>query len=101
MKRFAIVTSWYLVGLALACFGGVLVTRVLLAHFVFDVPWWLENAIKNAIQWIDPDYSPDALDVEVVCTWLMFLASTLFIATVIAIASVIAWRRYRKASFPP
>lgn len=75
-------------------------TRFLLAHFVFDIPIWLSIAIRQALLWLDPDYSPDALDVEDTCTLLMFLASTLVIATVIAIGSVIAWRRYRKASVP-
>lgn len=99
MRRVA-VFGWCIAGFVLSCFGGLHLTRFLLEHFVFDIPYWLSVAIQRAIHWKYPDYDADALDIEVACTWLMFFASTLFVATIIAIAGVIVWRRYRKLSVP-
>ncbi|MBN3802728.1 hypothetical protein GXB81_06610 [Paraburkholderia sp. Ac-20336] len=93
MKRLTLIGGC-LAGLALSCLGGMQLTRFLLQHFTFDIPSWLSAIVRHAIRLIYADYQPDALDIQDTCILLLFIASSLCIAAIIALLSFIARRRF-------
>jgi hypothetical protein len=92
----AVLLLWALVSVALWFLLGHLLTWTFL-HISWDVPLWLQHGIERALRKVEnnPDYSPDAYDVEGALSLLLFVIAYLLATAVVASVSVIAWRRYR------
>jgi hypothetical protein len=92
----AVLLLWALVSVALWFLLGHLLIWTFL-HISWDVPLWLQHCIERALRKVEnnPDYSPDAYDVEGALSLLLFVIAYLLATAVVASVSVIAWRRYR------
>ncbi|WP_322042044.1 hypothetical protein [Paraburkholderia sp. J67] len=86
----AIVAAWLVVGALLAA---------ILLHISFEIPLWLDNASTAILHYMDPNYSPDAWDVETMTRMLLCALAYLMAAFVLSCAGVITWRRYIRRRF--
>ena len=97
MIRRAVLMLWVLVSVALWFLLGHLLTWAFL-HISWDVPLWLQRGIEWALLKVEdnPDYYPDAYDVESALSLLLFVIAYLLATAIVVSASVIAWRRRRR-----
>jgi len=96
MRR-AVMLLWALVSVALWFLLGHLLTYAFL-HIPWDVPLWLQHGTEWVLRKVEhnPDYYPDAYDIEGALSLLLFVIAYLAATAIVASVSVIAWRHYRQ-----
>ena len=96
MKRAAFI-GWSAASVAVWLVVAFAITRFTYAHTYFEIPMWFREAITSLWLRFEPDYNPDALDMENAAALVLFIAAHQVSALVVMPLGMFGWRRIRRS----